>query len=117
MAGTKIEARVLCILSATRCAQPRRRGLDWLCSAMAWALTPLTEEQRSIQSVAREFARQELAPFTAEWDRDAYFEPSLIPKLGDLGFFGMMIPEEYDGLALDTLTYLVAPEEIAIVDA
>src|SRR2546423_6204529 len=84
---------------------------------MAWALTPLSEEQRSIQTVARDFARQELAPHTANWDRDAYFEPSLIPKLADLGFFGMMIPEEHDGLALDTLTYLVALEEIATVDA
>src|SRR5438309_1719070 len=84
---------------------------------MAWALTPLSEDQKAIQNVARDFARQELAPHTAAWDRDAHFEPSLIPKLAELGFFGMMIPEEYDGLALDTLTYLVALEEIAIVDA
>jgi alkylation response protein AidB-like acyl-CoA dehydrogenase len=82
-----------------------------------WALTPLTEEQLSIQAVARDFANRELAPHTAAWDRDAYFEPSLIPKLGQLGFLGMMIPEEYDGMGLDTLTYLVALEEIAIVDA
>src|SRR5579864_8208050 len=84
---------------------------------MAWALTPLTEEQRSIQKVARDFAVEEIAPFTATWDRDSYFEPSLPAKLGALGFLGMMIPEEYDGMALDTLTYLVALEEIAIVDA
>src|SRR3954468_8818519 len=84
---------------------------------MAWALTPLTEEQQSIQQVAREFARSEVAPHTAAWDRDAYFEPTLIPKLGQLGFLGMMIPEEYDGMGLNTLTYLVALEEIATVDA
>src|SRR3954468_1919702 len=84
---------------------------------MAWALTPLTEEQRSIQQTAREFALQEIAPHSAAWDRDAHFEPSLVPKLGALGFLGMMIPEKYDGLGLDTLTYLVALEEIAIVDA
>jgi alkylation response protein AidB-like acyl-CoA dehydrogenase len=84
---------------------------------MAWALTPLTEEQRSIQKVARDFAVEEIAPFTAKWDKDSYFEPSLPAKLGALGFLGMMIPEEYDGMALDTLTYLVALEEIAIVDA
>jgi alkylation response protein AidB-like acyl-CoA dehydrogenase len=82
-----------------------------------WALTPLTEEQLSIQAVARDFAATEVAPHVAAWDRDAHFEPSLIPKLGELGFFGMMIPEEYDGLGLDTLTYLVALEEIATVDA
>src|SRR3954469_17197135 len=84
---------------------------------MAWALTPLTEEQRSIQQTAREFALQEIAPHSAAWDRDTYFEPSLVPKLGALGFLGMVLPEEYDGLGLDTLTYLVALEEIAIVDA
>jgi alkylation response protein AidB-like acyl-CoA dehydrogenase len=84
---------------------------------MAWALTPLTEEQHAIQSVARDFAATEIAPFSAAWDRDAYFEPSLVGKLGALGFLGMMIPEQYDGLGLDTLTYLVALEEIAIVDA
>ena len=84
---------------------------------MAWALTPLTEEQREIQRVAREFAIAEIAPHSATWDRDAYFEPSLVEKLGELGFLGMMIPERYDGLGLDTLTYLVALEEIATVDA
>ena len=84
---------------------------------MAWALTPLTETQREIQRVARDFANQEIAPFSAQWDRDAYFEPALVRKFGELGFLGMMIPEEYDGLGLDTLTYLVALEEIATVDA
>jgi len=84
---------------------------------MAWALTPLTEEQKAIQQTAREFAVREIAPHADEWDRDAYFEPSLIQKLGQLGFLGMMIPEEFDGLGLDTLTYLVALEEIAALDA
>ena len=84
---------------------------------MPWALTPLTEEQREIQKVARDFALAEIAPHSAAWDRDAHFEPSLVPKMGELGFLGMMIPEQYDGLALDTLTYLLALEEIAAVDA
>src|SRR5215213_1301329 len=84
---------------------------------MAWALTPLTEEQHEIQRAARDFAAHEIAPYSAQWDRDAYFEPSLVRKLGELGFLGMMIPEKYEGLGLDTLTYLVALEEIATVDA
>src|ERR1700759_4168605 len=84
---------------------------------MSWALTPLTEEQREIQRVARDFALAEIAPHSDAWDRDQHFEPSIVKKLGDLGFLGMMIPEKYDGLGLDTLTYLVALEEIAIVDA
>jgi len=84
---------------------------------MAWALTPLTEDQREVQRLAHDFAQHEIAPYAAQWDRDAYFEPSLVEKLGALGFLGMLIPEEYDGLGLDTLTYLVALEEIARVDA
>ena len=84
---------------------------------MAWALTPLTDDQREIQRLAHDFAEHEIAPYSAQWDRDAYFEPALVQKLGALGFLGMMIPEEYDGLGLDTLTYLVALEEIARVDA
>ena len=84
---------------------------------MSWALTPLTEEQREIQRVARDFAEREIAPHSAQWDRDAYFEPALVKQLGELGFLGMMIPEQFDGQGLDTLTYLVALEEIATVDA
>jgi len=84
---------------------------------MAWALTPLTDEQREIQRVAREFAMNEIAPHSAQWDRDAHFESTLVDKLGALGFLGMLTPEQYDGLGLDTLTYLVALEEIATVDA
>jgi alkylation response protein AidB-like acyl-CoA dehydrogenase len=84
---------------------------------MAWALTPLSEEQRAIQQTAREFAARELAPHVDAWDRDAHFEPSVISKLAELGFLGMMVPEEFDGLGLETLTYLVALEEIAAVDA
>jgi alkylation response protein AidB-like acyl-CoA dehydrogenase len=84
---------------------------------MAWALTPLTEEQKAIQQTAREFAKRELAPFVDQWDRDAHFDPAIIGKLAALGFLGMMVPEEHDGLGLDSLTYLVALEEIASVDA
>jgi alkylation response protein AidB-like acyl-CoA dehydrogenase len=84
---------------------------------MAWALTPLTEEQKAIQQTAREFAKRELAPFVDAWDRDAHFDPAIIGKLAALGFLGMMVPEEFDGLGLDSLTYLVALEEIASVDA
>ena len=84
---------------------------------MSWALIPLTEEQREIQNTARDFARAEIAPHSAAWDRDSYFDRSLVGKMGELGFLGMMLPEEYGGLALPTTTYLVALEEIAASDA
>lgn len=84
---------------------------------MANDLLHLTEEQREIQGLARDFARQEIAPYIAEWDEKAFFDPSLVKKMGELGFLGMLIPEEYDGLGVETSTYLVALEEIAVVDA
>ena len=84
---------------------------------MSWALIPLTEEQRGIQQLAREFARDEIAPHSDAWDRDAIFDRGIITRLGELGFLGMLIPESLGGLGLDTCTYLVALEEIAAVDA
>jgi alkylation response protein AidB-like acyl-CoA dehydrogenase len=80
-------------------------------------LIPFTEEQREVQRLAREFADAEIAPYAAKWDEEAHFEPSIVTKMGELGFLGMLIPEEYDGLGLDTTTYLAALEAIATVDA
>jgi alkylation response protein AidB-like acyl-CoA dehydrogenase len=80
-------------------------------------LTPLTETQRSIVEAARAFAEEAITPYSAQWDRDSHFEPSLVQKLGDLGMLGVLLPEEFDGLGLDTLTYLLALEEIAAADA
>src|SRR5437764_2510071 len=84
---------------------------------MSWALHPLTADESEVQKLAREFARAEIAPHSAEWDQKAYFEPTLVGKLGELGFLGMMLPEQYDGLGTDTGTYLIALEEIAAADA
>ncbi len=80
-------------------------------------LLHLSETQRAILDTAREFCAAEITPHAAQWDRDAHFEPSLVGKLGALGFLGMMIPEAYDGLGLDTTTYLLALEEISAADA
>ena len=80
-------------------------------------LLHLTETQHAIVETARAFCATEVTPFAAQWDREAYFEPSLIGKLGELGFLGMMLPEAYDGLGLDATTYLLALEEISAADA
>jgi Acyl-CoA dehydrogenases len=84
---------------------------------VSWALHPLTDLQQEIQTLARSFARTDIAPHSAQWDQEAKFDPSIIKKLGELGFLGMLLPEEYDGLGADTSTYLIALEEIAAVDA
>ncbi len=84
---------------------------------MSWALHPLTEEQTEVQKLARDFGRAEIVAHSADWDQRAYFDPSLVQKLGELGFLGMMLPEQYEGLGTDTGTYLIALEEIAAADA
>ncbi len=77
----------------------------------------LTEEQEQIRQLAREFAENELRPRSAEWDRKQEFHSEVMPLMAELGFFGMLLPEEYDGLELGMLTYLVALEQIAWGDA
>ncbi|MBC7671538.1 MAG: acyl-CoA dehydrogenase family protein [Polaromonas sp.] len=81
------------------------------------SLTPLTETQQEIQRLARDFARAEIAPHAAAWDRDASFPVAVAHRMGELGFLGMLLPEIHDGLGLDTLSYLLALEEIAAADA
>ena len=99
MAGAKDEARLLRV------------------PVVSADLLDLTEEQREIRNLARDFAQKEIAPYISDWDERAHFEPSIVTKMGELGFLGMLLPEEYDGLGVDTSTYLVALEEIAAVDA
>ncbi len=78
---------------------------------------PLTDEQREIQLAVRAFAAQEIAPHAARWDREAHFPREVLPGMAELGLFGMLIPDAYGGLGLDTVTYLLALEEIAAADA
>jgi alkylation response protein AidB-like acyl-CoA dehydrogenase len=77
----------------------------------------LSDTQREIQQLARSFAAAEIAPHAAQWDRDERFPVEVARRLGEMGFLGMLLPEEYDGLGLDTTSYLVALEEIAYADA
>jgi alkylation response protein AidB-like acyl-CoA dehydrogenase len=77
----------------------------------------MTPEQQQIRELARDFAENELRPHAEEWDREAAFPRAVIDSLAELGFLGMLLPEEWDGLALGTADYLVALEEIARGDA
>ncbi|MBX9927425.1 MAG: acyl-CoA dehydrogenase family protein [Gemmatimonadaceae bacterium] len=80
-------------------------------------LTELTPDQTAIRDLARHFARREVAPKAAALDAASQFDDTLVAKLAALGFLGMLIPEQHDGLALDSLSYLLALEEIAVADA
>jgi len=78
---------------------------------------PIATEQQQIVELAREFAREKIEPFAAEWDRTKHFPRDVIDEMGKLGFLGMCTPEEYDGMGLDALTYLMVLEEISAADA
>jgi butyryl-CoA dehydrogenase len=77
----------------------------------------LTDDQREIQSLAREFAQAEIEPNASEWDRAHGFPRELFGKLAELGFMGVCIPEEYGGAGADFLSYVLVLEELSRVDA
>jgi len=80
-------------------------------------LFPLTDEHKMIQSAARDFARGEIAPIAAEFDESGEFPLETIRKMGAMGFMGIEVPEQYGGAGMDTLSYVLALEEICKVDA
>src|SRR5205814_9693625 len=84
--------------------------------SIAIELPGLSETQRQIVELAREFARTKIEPFAAEWDRRAYFAREVIDELRRLGFLGMCAPEGYGGLGLGTVTHLPALEGITPAD-
>jgi short/branched chain acyl-CoA dehydrogenase len=77
----------------------------------------LTDEQKAIQSLAREFAQGEVKPKAEEMDRNEAFPYDLVAKMAELGFMGLPFPEEYGGAGADTVSYALAVMEIARVDA
>jgi butyryl-CoA dehydrogenase len=76
----------------------------------------LNESQRMIRDTMRTFARERLAPFAAEWDRNHAFPRQALAELGRLGAYGIAIPERYGGAGLDYVSLAVALEEIAAGD-
>jgi butyryl-CoA dehydrogenase len=73
----------------------------------------LTEEQVMIQTMVRDFAREELLPTAAQRDRTREFPAENLKKMGELGLLGMMIPPEYNGAGADTVSYILALQEVA----
>ncbi len=80
-------------------------------------LFPFSEEHEMIRQTARDFAQNEIAPIAAEFDESGEFPSETIRKMGELGFMGIEVPEEYGGAGMDTLAYVLALEEICKADA
>jgi len=77
----------------------------------------LSEEHKMIQQAARDFAREELLPGVIERDEEQKFPTEQIKKMGELGFMGMMVDPKYNGGGMDSVSYVLAMEEISKVDA
>ncbi len=77
----------------------------------------LTEEQASVRDAARDFAQSELAHDAIDRDIHSHFPEKQVKMMGELGFLGMMVAPEYGGGGMDTISYVLAMEEIAKVDA
>ncbi len=73
----------------------------------------LSEDQEAIRDMARDFAKRRLVPRAVEWERQGAVDQDTLRIMGDLGFFGMLVPPAYGGAGVDLLTYVVALEEIA----
>ena len=76
----------------------------------------LSEEQQMIRDTVRDFAEREIKPVAQELDEKAEFSYDITAKMGELGLFGMYLPEKYGGQGLDTLSYIIAVEELARID-
>ncbi|MGD8368464.1 MAG: acyl-CoA dehydrogenase family protein [Desulfobacterales bacterium] len=76
----------------------------------------LNKEQEMIRKEVRRFAQSEIAPVALELDESERFSADLTRKMGEIGLFGMFVPEAYGGQAMDYLSYIIATEEVARVD-
>ena len=77
----------------------------------------LSEDQKAFRAAAREFLDKEVLPYRTEWDRAESVDPAIIPKLGEIGFFGLTIPTEYGGIGGDYITYCLGMEELGRADS
>src|ERR687883_761690 len=77
----------------------------------------LSDDQREIQALAREVAKEKIETHAGEWDREHRFPRELYGELAELGLMGVCIPEEYGGAGADYLSYILVIEEISRADA
>ncbi|WP_166136822.1 acyl-CoA dehydrogenase family protein [Nocardioides ochotonae] len=77
----------------------------------------LSTEQEAFRAVAREFLEREAVPHRAEWDRRESIDTAIVPRMGELGFFGLTLPEKYGGVGGDHVTSVLAMEELGRADS
>ena len=77
----------------------------------------LNDDQKNFKKLARDFLDHEVVPYRTEWDRAESVDTAIIPKLGEIGFFGLTIPEEYGGIGGDYVTYCIGMEELGRADS
>jgi len=76
----------------------------------------LSEDQRMIRDMARDFARREIAPHAQTWEKAGWIDDALVAQMGELGLLGMVVPEEWGGSYIDYVAYALAVEEISAGD-
>ena len=76
----------------------------------------LSQDHEDFRKVVRDFAEREVAPHVARWDREHHFPAELVPVMGELGLFGLVVGEEYGGSGADFTSLCVAIEELGRVD-
>ena len=81
------------------------------------AVAELTETEREIQGLVREFARAEIAPRSHEWNHEHHVPVEVLKLMAELGLLGVIIPEEYGGAGLDYASLAIVMEEVAAADA
>ncbi|WP_369206637.1 acyl-CoA dehydrogenase family protein [Streptomyces sp. PU-14G] len=77
----------------------------------------LSETQQDMRAMARDFVEREVVPYAREWDRREAVDPGIPGRLGELGFLGLTLPEEYGGVPADMLSYVLATEELGRGDS
>lgn len=77
----------------------------------------LTETQRDVRDMARDFVDAEIVPHIRDWDRAEQVDPGIVKRLGELGFLGLTLPGEYGGVEADMLSYILATEELGRGDS
>ncbi|MCQ4266079.1 acyl-CoA dehydrogenase family protein [Pseudomonas stutzeri] len=76
----------------------------------------LSEDQRMIRDMARDFARREIAPHAQAWEKAGWIDDTLVAQMGELGLLGMVVPEQWGGSYIDYVAYALAVEEISAGD-